>query len=243
MQRLDVFLVESGMTRSRQMAQVLIKSGGVTVDGKVATKCGQMIDQNNSKVEIVGTVCPYVSRAGYKLEGAAKSFGISFANKVVLDIGSSTGGFTDYAIKNGAKKVYSVDVGTNQLDQSLRQNLSVVVMENTDIRNLDKQNVMDIDIIVCDVSFISLTLISQKISELLEQDGLAVMLIKPQFECGKNLAKKHKGIIKDEKIHKLAINQVVENFKTKGLILQQIEESCIKGSDGNTEFVALFKKS
>ena len=242
MQRLDIFLVENEFVKSRKIAQELIKNGGVRVDDKDITKCSFLVDQNN-KIEITQKVCPYVSRAGYKLEGAAKSFDVSFLGKVVLDIGSSTGGFTDYAIKNGAQKVYSVDVGTNQLDQSLRDNPSVVVMENTDIRNLNKQSVLDVNMVVCDVSFISLTLISYKISELLNCGDLAVVLIKPQFECGKNLAKKHKGIIKDEKIHKLVINQVVENFKQNRLELINLEQSCITGTDGNIEFVALFKKS
>ena len=241
MQRLDVFLVDKGLVKSRKQAQDLIKSGGVFVDENCVTKCSYTVDQTNN-VQIKAQICPYVPRAGYKLEGAQRDFELDFTGKVVLDIGSSTGGFTDFCVQNGAQKVYSVDVGTAQLDPSLRQNNKIVVMENTDVRTLTKQQVPDINFVVCDVSFISLTLISAKISELLNSGDMGVVLIKPQFECGKALAKKYKGVIKDEKIHKLVITTVVQNFEQNNLIVQKVEQSAIKGGDGNTEFVALIQK-
>lgn len=230
------------MVKSRKAAQDLIKSGGVFVDQKCVDKCSFIVDDNNV-IEIKAQVCPYVSRAGYKLQGAQKDFDIDFNGKIVLDIGSSTGGFTDFCLQNGAQKVYSVDVGSSQLDGSIRANSKVVVMENTDIRNLQKKQVPDINFVVCDVSFISLTLISHKISELLNSGDYGVVLIKPQFECGKVLAKKYKGVIKDEKIHKMVINTVTENFVQNGIDIINVKESQIKGGDGNTEFVALIKKA
>ena len=239
--RLDIYLVENCLISSRAKAQELIKSGGILVDGIIATKCGQEVKQN-SKVELIKQTCPYVSRAGYKLEGATKDFNLNFKDKVVLDIGSSTGGFTDFCLKSGAKKVYALDVGTNQLHKDLKNNNRVVVMENTDIRVLDKQIVGDIDAIVCDVSFISLTKISHKIAEFLPVHGFGVVLIKPQFECGLSLAKKHKGIITDPKLHNLAIEEVKQNFEANNLIIKSVAPSKIKGTDGNLEFVALVTK-
>ncbi len=242
MQRLDVFIVENKLVGSRRQAQDLIKNNGVMVNGVLQNKTGHFVDEKD-KVEIVKEICPYVSRAGYKLEGAKKDFDLNFENKIVLDIGSSTGGFSDFCLQNGCKKIYCVDVGTCQLADKIRNNPKVVVMEQTDIRNVKKEQVDDIDIIVCDVSFISLTLISHKIYELLNNDGVCVVLIKPQFECGKTIAKKFKGVIKDSKIHKQCIDSVVENFTQNGLILKHIAQSKIKGGDGNTEFVAMFIKN
>lgn len=242
MQRLDVFMAENKLVNSRRQAQELIKNNGVKVNGIFQNKTGYFVDEKD-KIEIVKEICPYVSRAGYKLEGAKESFNLNFNNKIVLDIGSSTGGFSDFCLQNGCKKIYCVDVGTSQLADKIKNNPKVVVMEKTDIREVTKDKVSDVDIIVCDVSFISLTLISHKIYELLNDNGECVVLIKPQFECGKALAKKFKGIIKDAKIHKQCIDNVVDNFAKNGLILQKLAQSKIKGGDGNTEFVALFYKN
>ena len=241
MQRLDLFLYTKNYVKSRKQAQDIIKDNGVMVDGKIVNKPSFLVDENYC-IEITKKLCPYVSRAGYKLEGAKEDFNLDFFDKVVLDIGASTGGFTDFCLQNGAKKVYSVDVGTNQLDISLKNNKKVVSIENMDIRNIDEKNFKDVDVIVCDVSFISLTLISQKIASILKPNCYCIVLIKPQFECGKEIAKKFKGIIKDEKIHKLAIDKVVKNFNQNGLILKNIAKSKILGGDGNTEFVAQFIK-
>ena len=187
----------------------------------VINKAGFLVS-GNENIE-VKNICPFVSRAGLKLSGALKDFNVSIKDKIVLDIGSSTGGFTDCALQNGAKKVYSVDVGTSQLDSSLKQDKRVVVMENTDIRTLEKNKVEDINFIVCDVSFISLTKISAKISELLNAGDFMIILIKPQFECGKSEAKKHKGIIKDEKLHKSVVEQVKNDFLIHNInVLEEI---------------------
>ncbi len=241
MQRLDLYLFKKKIVKSRKQAQDIIQDNGVVVNGKVVNKSSFLVDENYN-IEIIKKLCPYVSRAGYKLEGAKEDFNLDFCDKVVLDIGASTGGFTDFCLQNGAKKVYSVDVGTNQLDISLKNNAKVVNIQNTDIRTINENDYMDIDVIVCDVSFISLTLISNKISALLRNNCCCIVLIKPQFECGKEVAKKFKGIIKDEKIHKLVIDKVVKNFKENNLILQNIAKSKILGGDGNTEFVAQFCK-
>ena len=240
MQRLDIYLSSSGLCQTRSKASQLIKEGKVSVDGKTITKAGFLI-LGTEKIDIKDN-CPFVSRAGQKLFGAIKDFGLSFDDKIVLDIGSSTGGFTDCALQNGAKKVYALDVGTSQLHPTLRNDKRVVVMENTDIRSLDKSKVSDINFIVCDVSFISLTKISYKISELLPNFGEFVVLIKPQFECGKIIAKKSKGVIKDEKIYKKVQKIIQNDFILHNLQISLIKQSSIKGSDGNTEFVAYGKK-
>lgn len=240
MKRLDIFLVESGICKTRSKANNLIKENNVLVDGKVINKAGFLVS-GNENIE-VKNICPFVSRAGLKLSGALKDFNVSIKDKIVLDIGSSTGGFTDCALQNGAKKVYSVDVGTSQLDSSLKQDKRVVVMENTDIRTLEKNKVEDINFIVCDVSFISLTKISAKISELTNIGDFMIILIKPQFECGKSEAKKHKGIIKDEKIYKSIIGKITNDFSIHSIKVLNVKKSCIQGGDGNTEFVALCQK-
>lgn len=240
MKRLDIFLVENGTCSTRSKANNLIKENNVLVDGKVINKAGFLVS-GNENIE-VKNICPFVSRAGLKLSGALKDFNVSIKDKIVLDIGSSTGGFTDCALQNGAKKVYSVDVGTSQLDSSLKQDKRVVVMENTDIRTLEKNKVEDINFIVCDVSFISLTKISAKISELLNAGDFMIVLIKPQFECGKSEAKKHKGIIKDEKIYKSIIGQITNDFAIHSIKILNVKKSCIQGGDGNTEFVAFCQK-
>lgn len=240
MQRLDIYLAQSGFCQTRSKASQLIKEGKVMVNEKTITKAGCLI-LGTEKIDIKDS-CPFVSRAGQKLFGAIKDFGLNFDGKIVLDIGSSTGGFTDCALQNGAKKVYALDVGTSQLNSRLRNDKRVVVMENTDIRSLDKSKVSDINLIVCDVSFISLTKISYKISELLPTLGEFVVLIKPQFECGKTIAKKSKGVIKDEKIHKKVRKIIQNDFILHNLQILSIKTSSIKGTDGNIEFVAHGKK-
>ncbi len=238
--RLDLYL-QKNKEISRNKAQELIKAGAVFVDKKIVTKSSFEVNENN-QIEIVGQICPYVSRAGLKLEGACKLFNISVKDKVVLDIGSSTGGFSDYCLQNGAKKIYCVDVGKNQLAEKIKNNNKVIVMEECDIRTIKKENIQDVDFVVCDVSFISLTKISFKISEILNSGDLGIILIKPQFECGKNIAKKFKGVIKDNKIHQKVIDEVTKDFASKNIHILNLAQSCIKGGDGNIEFVALIKK-
>ena len=236
--RLDVFLVENNFFETRIKAQTEIKNGNVFVDGKIE-KPSFLVDEKND-IKISNGILKYVSRAGLKLEKAKQEFNLDFSEKVVLDIGSSTGGFTDFCLKNGAKKVYAVDVGTNQLHKDLRQNKKVVVMEQTDIRNANVKDFCDVDIAVCDVSFISLTKICDSVKNILGKNKPFIALIKPQFECGKEVAKKYKGVIKDSKIHNQVIESVVAYYKANGFSLLQICQSPIKGGDGNLEFLSYF---
>ncbi len=238
MERLDVFLQKRGLTKSRSEGKALIEEGQVLVNGKPC-KCSDMVDES-FEVQILHR-CPYVSRAGLKLEGAKKSFNLDLRGKVILDIGASTGGFTHFCILNGAKKVYAVDVGENQLDKSLLE-YNVVNMQKTDIRTLKKDLVPDVDMAVCDVSFISLTKISSYVYNLIDAGKEFVCLIKPQFEVGKEYAKKHKGIVKDPKVHEKVISDVIHNMQEVGFTFIGCEKSAILGGDGNQEFVAYFKK-
>ena len=237
--RLDIYL-QNLNNISRTKAQNLIKSGNVFVNGDLVTKCGFEV-QPDCEIKITNDL-KFVSRAGLKLEGACQKFDTSPQGKVVLDIGSSTGGFSDYCLQNGATKVYCVDVGTNQLDAKIRNNPRVVVKENTDIRNVDEKDFLDVNMIVCDVSFISLTKISHKIAQIMNNDCQGVILVKPQFECGKEIAKKYKGVIKDPQVHKKVIEIVKNDFENKGICVKNIAESVIKGNDGNTEFLFFIKK-
>lgn len=237
--RLDIYL-QNLNNISRTKAQNLIKSGNVFVNDIAITKCGFEVD-DKCQIKITNEH-KYVSRAGLKLEGACEKFGINLTGDVVLDIGSSTGGFSDYCLQNGASKVYCVDVGTNQLDAKIRNDKRVVVMENTDIRNANLSDFLDVNMVVCDVSFISLTKISQKIADIMSVGCQGVILVKPQFECGKEIAKKYKGVIKDANVHKKVIEIVKKDFENKGICVKSIAESVIKGNDGNTEFLFFIKK-
>ena len=236
MERLDIYLYNNNYYESRKKAQDEIEAGNVCVDGKIINKPSFKIN-DNSKIEIVGSFCQYVSRAGLKLEGAKKQFGLDFKNKIVLDIGASTGGFTDFCIKNEAKKVFAVDVGSNQLHHVLKENPKVVNMEKTDIRDVELE---EVDMAVSDVSFISLTKIAPKIATLIKSGGEFVALIKPQFECGKELAKKCRGVIKDAKVHEMCKNKVIECYVSLGFRLVGVCPSPILGGDGNLEFLSYF---
>lgn len=239
MKRLDVYLYENVFFPSRDKAKEAIVLGIVSVNGKVCTKPAQQIKETDI-VEIVGEKLKYVSRAGLKLEKARKEWNIEFNNKVVIDVGASTGGFTDFCLQNGAKKVYAVDVGKDQLHQSLLSNPKVINLEKTDFRTLP--SLADtIDIAVCDCSFISLKLLSNKFSGILTHGKELVVLIKPQFECGKAIADKFKGVIKDEKIHNEIIKEIILHFKEKGFNLIGYCPSPILGTAGNKEFLAYFK--
>lgn len=238
MERLDVFLFKQNLTKSRSESKELIDANQVLVNGKNC-KCSDLVDESFN-IQILNK-CPYVSRAGLKLEGAQKSFNLDFKNKVILDIGASTGGFTHFCILNGAKKVYAVDVGQNQLDKSLLK-YNVVDLQKNDIRKIHKDLVPDIDMAVCDVSFISLTKISSCVYNLIDFGKEFVCLIKPQFEVGKEYAKKHKGIIKDQKIREKTVNDVIQNMQEVGFKFLGCEKSAILGGDGNLEYVAYFKK-
>ncbi len=242
--RLDVFLYEKNKTVSRSRAKELIEKGAVLLNGKVILKPSYEISEDTSceSVEIAINTDKYVSRGGYKLEGAFLAFSLNVVDKIALDVGASTGGFTDCLLKNGAKKVYAVDSGKNQLVDSLRRDERVEVYENYNARYMKKADFDDdIQITVMDVSFISQTLILPQIADVLSDGGELVSLIKPQFEVGRaNIGKN--GIVKSEKARKAAIDNVCAVASEYGLRLRRLIESPIKGGDGNVEFLAYFKK-
>lgn len=242
MSRLDIELVERGIIKTRSKAQELIKNGNVKCDDKIILKPSFEVN-DLTKIELLNTdSLKYVSRAGLKLEKALQVFDIDLNNKIVMDIGSSTGGFTDCALQNGAKKIIAVDVGTNVMDENLRKNPKIDLHEQTNIKDLPSEYFKNLDYIVIDVSFISLSKIFEKIySEKITVDIIA--LIKPQFECGKKIADKFKGIITDKKIHKQVIENVILTANSFGFYIQALDISPLKGGDGNTEYISLFTNS
>ncbi len=235
--RLDVYLTENGMCKSRTAAQALIKSGGVSLNGSVCGKPSQEITEAD-RVEITGEQLRYVGRGGLKLEAALERFGLDIAGAECIDIGSSTGGFTDCMLRYGAAKVYAVDVGRNQLADKLRSDSRVISMEQTDIRTAELPQA---DFIGTDVSFISLKLILPHIYRLLKSGGRAVVLIKPQFEAGKaNLGKK--GVVRDERL-RLRIRDDIAGFAQGcGFTVTGSALSPITGGDGNVEFLMCLEK-
>lgn len=236
--RLDVYLTENNFCKSRTAAQALIKSGGVLLNGKPCEKPSTETAEKDI-VEITGEQLRYVGRGGLKLEGALETFEINLTDKVCVDIGSSTGGFTDCMLQNGAKKVYAVDVGTDQLDQKLRLDSRVIVMEKTDIRTAEIPE--KADFIGTDVSFISLRQIFPHIYRLLKPCAYAVALIKPQFEAGRSALNK-KGIVKDEKIRLKVVGEISDFAEKCGFDVKGTELSPICGGDGNIEYLMLLKK-
>ena len=240
-ERIDKLVVQSGLTESREQARRLIMAGQIyDSQNQRYDKPGEKVDA--SKVfHIKGKTLPYVSRGGLKLEKAIKVFDIDMTDQILLDIGASTGGFTDCSLQNGAKLVYAVDVGTNQLDWKLRNHNQVVSIENKHINDLEKSEIKDeIDIIVMDISFISIKKVLYKIKEFLSENSYAVFLIKPQFEAEKEYI--DKGIVKDLEIHKKIIIDVIEDAKKYDLFLENLTISPIKGTKGNTEYLAKFSK-
>lgn len=235
--RLDVYLTEKKLCKSRTAAQALIKSGGVSVSGKVCYKPSQEVSDSDS-VEITGEQLRYVGRGGLKLEAALERFALDITGAECIDIGASTGGFTDCMLQHGAAKVYAVDVGTDQLADSLRCDPRVVSMERTDIRTAE---LPEADFIGTDVSFISLKLILPHIHRLLKSGGAAVVLIKPQFEAGRaNLSKN--GIVREERV-RLKIRDEIAGFAEGcGLTVIGTEQSPITGGDGNVEYLMCLRK-
>ena len=240
--RLDEYLVENEYFENLDVAQRQIMIGNVIINEQKIEKAGEIINIEKIKsIRIKEKDIPYVSRGGLKLEKAIKEFNLDFENKIVMDVGASTGGFTDCALQNGAKFVYAVDVGTNQLDWKLRTNNKIKSIENKHINNLEKEDTEDeIDIIVMDISFISIKRVLHKIEEFLKKDGFTVFLIKPQFEAEREDIEK--GIVKDTDVHKKIIDDIVEEAKKYNLYLQNLTESPIKGTKGNTEYLAVFSK-
>lgn len=248
--RLDILVFEKGFAKSREEAKRLILSGNVLSEGKVLDKAGMSFD-DNLPVEIKETM-PYVSRGALKIEKAYQEFKIDFKNKVVCDIGASTGGFTDFALQHGAKKVYAIDVGYGQLDQKLRNDPRVVNMERTNIRDIDILP-EPIDIFVMDLSFISLKKVLPTVKKLVVSSSRVsgektmtydlrpviqiIALIKPQFEVGKKIADKYKGVIKDERIRQSVVEDIRAFSEEIGFGVKGITESPILGAKGNKEFL------
>ncbi|NLK62874.1 MAG: TlyA family RNA methyltransferase [Fusobacteria bacterium] len=241
-ERLDILLVKKGLFETREKAKSAIMAGIIVVDDKKIDKAGTLIKEE-SNIRIKGETLKYVSRGGLKLEKAIVDFNIDFNNRRVLDIGASTGGFTDCALQNGASYVYSVDVGTNQLNWKLRENNKVKSIENMHIKNLELDDLDNekVDIIVIDVSFISLTKIILYFEKFLNESGNIITLIKPQFEVGKENITKG-GIVKDEKEHLRAIEVVINNAKEHKYYLNNLIKSPITGVKGNIEYLALFSR-
>lgn len=239
--RIDNELVNRKMFQTRARAQSAIKDSLVYCNDKLVTKNSFDV-ADGDKLEIKGEVMPYVSRGGLKLEKAINFFNINLKDRVMMDIGSSTGGFTDVALKNGIRKVIAIDVGTDQMDDSLRNHPQVDLHENTDFREMDVDVLNEANFASIDVSFISVTKIVGKFKELQNLKEV-VCLIKPQFECGVEAAKKYKGVINDEKIHNEVIKIVIDSFSNVGFGITGLTSSPIKGGSGNTEYLAHFERN
>lgn len=241
--RLDVYLTDNGMTQSRERAKALIMAGQVYVKNQKCDKAGMMISEDETEVEIRGEQLKYVSRGGLKLEKAMAQFPITLDNKTAMDIGASTGGFTDCMLQNGAKKVFSVDVGYGQLAWKLRQDPRVVNMERTNIRYVtpDDINGEYIDFASIDVSFISLRLVLPVAYNLLSENGEIAALIKPQFEAGRSQVGK-KGVVRDKRVHFEVIRSVLDFAAETGFEIHGLTFSPVKGPEGNIEYLAYLRK-
>lgn len=237
-QRLDALLVERGLVETRNKAAALIMAGDVIVDEHTWTKPGhQFADDVDIRLK---NQMQYVSRAGEKLASVIGPLKLDFMNKIVLDVGSSTGGFTDCALQHGAKKVIGVDVGTNQLAYKLRTDARVELHEQTDIRNFESAEKADMAVI--DVSFISLTKILEHVATLIEKDGQIVAMVKPQFEAGKTLADEHKGLIVDEEVRQNVLAEF-RGWAADHFVIQAEADSEVHGRHGNRErFFLLINK-
>lgn len=240
--RLDVEMVNRGLTESREKAKAYIMAGSVYIDGQKAFKAGDKV-KDGAQIELRGTPIPFVSRGGLKLDKAIKVFNLSLSDCICMDIGASTGGFTDCMLQNGAKKVYAVDVGYGQLAWKLRCDNRVVNIERTNIRYLDADSIPDeLDFISIDVSFISLKLVLPVVYNLLKDGGECVALIKPQFEAGREDVGK-KGVVREKPIHKKVIAFSLQYAVDNGLSVLDIDFSPIKGPEGNIEFLMYLKKN
>lgn len=240
-QRLDVLLVEKGIISSRENAKACIMAGQVFVDGQRIDKAGEKVSVE-ANIEYKGHKIPYVSRGGLKLEKAMKVWPITLENKVCMDIGASTGGFTDCMLQNGASKVYSVDVGYGQFAWKLRTDERVVCMERTNIRYVKPEDIGELlDFASIDVSFISLKKIMPATINLLKDDGEVVALIKPQFEAGREKVGK-KGVVRDINVHKEVVYGIVDFLLENNLVVLGVGYSPIKGPEGNIEYLVYFTK-
>ena len=239
--RLDVSLVEQGYFKSREKAKAAIMAGLVFVDGQISDKAGNLVTEY-SVIEVKGNDCPYVSRGGFKLEKALKAFDIDVKGFHCVDIGASTGGFTDCLLQNGAEKVYSVDVGYGQLDYKLRTDDRVVCMEKLNFRYMSPDDIPEkLDLAVADVSFISLKHMFPVATQLLKDNGQLACLIKPQFESNKEQVGKN-GIVKDPEVHKEVIEKVIGYAKENNLYPLNLDFSPVTGAKGNIEFLIHLSK-
>ncbi len=241
-ERLDCLLVELGLAPSREKAKALIRAGLVYVDGKCQDKAGSGVEAQTAVIEVRGEACPYVSRGGLKLEKAIACFGLRLEGKICLDIGASTGGFTDCMLQNGAAKVYAVDVGTGQLAQKLKADARVVDLEQTNFRYMGKGGLPEEpDFAGADVSFISLEKILPPAWDLLKEGGGMVCLVKPQFEAGREKVGK-KGVVREEKVRIEVLDRVMAFAEGIGFTIAGVDFSPIKGPEGNVEFLLYLVK-
>ena len=240
MTRIDIELVKRGIFETRNKAQNEIKNKIIFCNNICITKLSFDVTDTDI-IEIKGEKLKYVSRGGLKLEKAIKEFNIDLKNKILIDIGSSTGGFSDVAIQNDIKKIYAIDVGTDQFDKTLRLNNKINLYENTDFRNIDNNVINDANIASIDVSFISVTKLTSKLKELTNLKEI-ICLIKPQFECGKEVSDKYKGVPLNKEVHKSVIENVIKSFKDNNYYINSLTSSPIKGGNGNIEYLAYFKR-
>lgn len=242
-ERLDILLVKEGHAPSREKAKAIIMAGNVFVDGQREDKAGASFDPDKIHIEVKGGIQKYVSRGGHKLEKAVDRFGVALGNCVCMDIGASTGGFTDCMLQNGASKVYAVDVGHGQLDWKLRKDERVICMEKTNFRFMLPGDIEDtLDFASVDVSFISLTKILLPARALLKPAGEVVCLIKPQFEAGREKVGK-KGVVREPKVHEEVIRKIIDYSDFIGFDILHLDFSPIKGPEGNIEYLLHLKKN
>ena len=241
-ERLDVLLVKRNLAESREKAKAIIMSGNVFVNGNREDKAGTTFDEEKAQREIKGHTLPYVSRGGLKLEKAIEVFGVDVKGKVCMDIGASTGGFTDCMLQNGADHVYSIDVGRGQLAWKLRQDPRVICMEKTNIRYVTSEQIPEkIDFASVDVSFISLKKVLGPARELLQDDARMVCLIKPQFEAGREKVGK-KGVVRDKAVHLEVIEMILQFVTSIHFEILNLDYSPIKGPEGNIEYLVYIRK-
>ena len=241
-ERLDVLLVERGLFESREKAKAAIMAGLIHSESERLDKAGVKIPVD-THLMVKGNTMPYVSRGGLKLEKAIELYTIDLTDAVMVDIGASTGGFTDCMLQNGAVKVYSVDVGHGQLDWKLRQDDRVIVMEKTNARYLEEKDIDEkIEFASADVSFISLTKIIHAVKKLLDEKGEMVCLIKPQFEAGRDKVGK-KGVVKDKSVHREVVLNIMDFVLKEGFDILNLDFSPIKGPEGNIEYLIHIKKN
>ena len=243
-QRLDILLVEQGLAASREKAKAMIMSGVVFVNGQREDKAGSTFDEKAAAtIEIHGSTLRYVSRGGLKLEKAVEQFGFSLKDKVCMDVGASTGGFTDCMLQNGAVKVYAVDVGYGQLAWSLRTDERVVNMERTNIRNVKPEDLAEqIEFFSVDVSFISLHHIFPVAQAITTPDAMGVCLVKPQFEAGREKVGKN-GVVRDPATHREVLHNAMGYAAANGFAVRGLDFSPVKGPEGNIEYLMFVQKS